>query len=150
MAVVDDVWAAAGSANLNRRSWSHDSELTVAVLDDDHDGRAPACPADHGDPARRFARELRLTLLREHLDRPTGDDSDLLDPADALRAVEAAADALDEWHRTGRVGPRPRGRLRHHRPDRMPWYTKLWAVPIYRLVYDPDGRSWRDRLRHRW
>ena len=150
VAVVDDVWAAAGSANLNRRSWSHDSELTVAVLDEHHDGRAPACPADHGDPARRFARELRLTLLREHLDRAAGADIDLVDPTDALRTVEAAADALDEWHRTGRVGPRPPGRLRHHKPERMPWHTKLWAVPVYRLVYDPDGRSLRDRLRHRW
>jgi phosphatidylserine/phosphatidylglycerophosphate/cardiolipin synthase-like enzyme len=71
VAVVDDVWAAVGSANLNRRSWSHDSELTAAVLDEHQDGRAPAVPTDHGDPARRFARELRLTLLREHLDRPS-------------------------------------------------------------------------------
>jgi hypothetical protein len=32
----------------------------------------------------------------------------------------------------------------------MPLRTKLWAVPVYRLVYDPDGRSWRDRLHDRW
>ncbi len=150
VAVVDDVWAAVGSANLNRRSWSHDSELTLAVLDEHRDGRPPTRPADHREPARRFARELRLTLLREHLDRAADDDADLVDPADALRAVEAAADALDTWHREGRVGPRPAGRLRHHRPERMPWHTRLWAVPAYRLVYDPDGRSWRDRLHRRW
>jgi phosphatidylserine/phosphatidylglycerophosphate/cardiolipin synthase-like enzyme len=149
VAVVDDVWAAVGSANLNRRSWSHDSELTAAVLDEHQDGRAPTGPADHGDPARRFARELRLTLLREHLDRTAGNDTDLLDPADALHAVEAAADTLDAWYRAGQVGPRPPGRLRHHQPERMPWPTKLWAAPAYRLIYDPDGRSWRDRLRHR-
>ena len=69
VAVVDDVWAACGSANLNRRSWSHDSELTVAVLDDERDPRAPADPAGRGDGARVFARDLRLRLLREHLDR---------------------------------------------------------------------------------
>ncbi|WP_181781742.1 phospholipase D family protein, partial [Pseudonocardia pini] len=64
VAVVDDVWAAVGSANLNRRSWSHDSELTAAVLDDDRDPRAPEDPAGLGDGARTFARELRLSLLR--------------------------------------------------------------------------------------
>jgi phosphatidylserine/phosphatidylglycerophosphate/cardiolipin synthase-like enzyme len=132
VAVVDDTWACAGSANLNRRSWTHDSELSVAVLE----------------PG--FARGLRLELLREHLDREPGDDGDLADPAGTVDAVEAAADALDAWHRAGRVGPRPPGRLRRHRPERMGRLTRLWAVPIYRAVYDPDGRPWRDRLRHRW
>ena len=37
--IVDDVWAIVGSDNLNRRSWSHDSELSIAVLDADHDRR---------------------------------------------------------------------------------------------------------------
>ena len=32
--VVDDVWASVGSDNFNRRSWTHDSELSCAVLDD--------------------------------------------------------------------------------------------------------------------
>jgi phosphatidylserine/phosphatidylglycerophosphate/cardiolipin synthase-like enzyme len=150
VAVIDDVWATVGSANLNRRSWSHDSELTLAVLDDVRDEREPADPAGRGDGARAFARDLRLELLREHLDREPGDDADLVDPADALRAVEAAAHALDAWHRGGRVGPRPPGRLRHHEPERLPLRTRLWAVPVYRLVYDPDGRSWRDRWHRRW
>ena len=148
--VVDDVWACAGSANLNRRSWSHDGELSCAVLDETPDEREPRDPAGLGDGARRFARDLRLTLLREHLDRPEGDDADLLDPDDAVRAVRAAADALDAWHAGGRVGPRPPGRLRPHQPEKMRLWTRLWAVPTYRLVYDPDGRSVRDRLRRRW
>lgn len=150
VAVMDDVWAAAGSANLNRRSWSHDSELTVAVLDEQRDEREPADPAGRGDGARAFARDLRLTLMREHLDRAAGDDADLVDPAGALHAMVAAADALDAWYRDGRAGPRPPGRLRHHRPEQLPLRTRLWAVPVYRLVYDPDGRSWRDRLHRRW
>ena len=29
--VIDDVWAAVGSDNVNRRSWTHDSELSCAV-----------------------------------------------------------------------------------------------------------------------
>ena len=102
--VIDDVWACAGSANLNRRSWSHDGELSCAVLDDTRDDREPRDPSGLGDGARRFARDLRLTLLREHLDRADGDDADLLDPDDAVRAVTAAADALDAWHTGGRVG----------------------------------------------
>jgi phosphatidylserine/phosphatidylglycerophosphate/cardiolipin synthase-like enzyme len=150
VAVMDDTWACAGSANLNRRSWSHDSELSVAVLDETRDGREPTDPGGHGDGARTFARELRLELMREHLDRAPSDDDDLVDPESAVRAFNAAADALDAWHRGGRVGTRPPGRLRPHRPERLPLHTKLWAVPVYRLVYDPEGRSWRDRLRNRW
>jgi phosphatidylserine/phosphatidylglycerophosphate/cardiolipin synthase-like enzyme len=132
VAVVDDTWACAGSANLNRRSWTHDGELSVAVLDE------------------AFARSLRLELLREHLEREPGDDADLVDPDGAVRAVTAAADALDAWHAGSRVGPRPPGRLRRHRPERLSLRTRLWAVPAYRLVYDPDGRPWRDRLWRRW
>ena len=67
--VIDDVWACTGSANLNRRSWSHDSELSCAVLDDTADEREPRDPAGLGDGARRYARDLRLRLMREHLDR---------------------------------------------------------------------------------
>ena len=41
--VIDDVWACVGSDNFNRRSWTHDSELSCAVLDDD--GRVRARPS---------------------------------------------------------------------------------------------------------
>jgi phosphatidylserine/phosphatidylglycerophosphate/cardiolipin synthase-like enzyme len=150
LAVVDDTWASVGSANLNRRSWTHDSELACAVLDEILDGREPADPGGLGDGARRFARELRLELMREHLDREPGDDENLLDPDDAVRAVRSAADELDRWHREGATGPRPPGRLRPHRAQELPWHTKLWAVPLYRLVYDPDGRPLRLRLRQGW
>ena len=148
--VIDDVWACVGSANLNRRSWSHDSELSCAVLDDTPDEREPQDPAGLGDGARLLARDLRLRLLREHLDRTDGDDADLLDPDGAMRAVRESADRLDAWYAGGGNGPRPPGRLRPHRPERMGLVTRLWAAPAYRLVYDPDGRSVRDRLRRRW
>ena len=39
--VVDDVWASVGSDNVNRRSWTHDSELSAAVLDETVDDRPP-------------------------------------------------------------------------------------------------------------
>ena len=32
--VVDDTWAIVGSDNFNRRSWTHDSELSCAVIDE--------------------------------------------------------------------------------------------------------------------
>jgi phosphatidylserine/phosphatidylglycerophosphate/cardiolipin synthase-like enzyme len=146
--VVDDVWASVGSDNFNRRSWTHDSELSCPVLDGTRDEREPVDPAGAGDGARVYARTLRLRLMAEHLDRDATED--LVDPEGAVRAVDAAADALEQWHAAGRVGPRPPGRLRHHRPERLPWWTRLWAVPMYKAVYDPDGRPWRQRLRQQW
>jgi phosphatidylserine/phosphatidylglycerophosphate/cardiolipin synthase-like enzyme len=148
--VVDDVWCSVGSDNFNRRSWTHDSELSNAILDETHDERAPLDPAGLGDGARRFPRDLRLTLMREHLDRPTSAASDLIDPDDAVRAFRAAADALRDWHADGEVGPRPPGRLVPHDTKRLPWHRRLWAVPAYRLIYDPDGRPWRARRAGAW
>jgi phosphatidylserine/phosphatidylglycerophosphate/cardiolipin synthase-like enzyme len=145
--VVDDVWASVGSDNFNRRSWTHDSELSTAVLDTTRDPREPRDPAGTGDGARTFARDLRLQLAREHLDRApdgTGDD-DLLDPEAFVAALDASAAALQQWHDGGRRGPRPPGRLRPHRPETLPRRTRLWAVPTYRLLVDPDGRPWRMR-----
>ena len=150
--VVDDVWACVGSDNFNRRSWSHDSELSCAVLDDTRDERQPMDPAGRGDGARVFARDLRLRLLREHLDRAAdgSEDDDLIDPATAVRVLDETARALDGWHAGGRVGPRPPGRLRKHQPEQLSAFTRLWAGPVYRMIYDPDGRSYRDRLTGTW
>src|SRR3712207_2973379 len=86
---VDDVWASVGSDNFNRRSWTHDSELSSAVLDTTRDPREPRDPAGTGAGARTFARDLRLELAREHLDRAAdgSEDDDLLDP-EAFRSEE--------------------------------------------------------------
>ena len=147
--VVDDVWAMIGSDNLNRRSWTHDSELSCAVLDERTDGREPRDPARQGDNARAFARDLRLRLLCEHLDRDDADTADLLDPVEAFEALRRSADDLQGWYDGGQSGPRPPGRLRPHVPERPPRRHRAWAVPVYRLVYDPDGRALRDRVRRR-
>ncbi|HET7665507.1 MAG TPA: phospholipase D-like domain-containing protein [Mycobacterium sp.] len=130
--VIDDTWACVGSDNFNRRSWTHDSELSCAVLDADGE----------------FARDVRLRLLREHLDRAAdgSEDGSLADPVAAVSEIVAAAATLEAWHESGCQGPRPPGRLRPHNIERVDPLTRLWAEPAYRMIYDPDGRSYRDRL----
>jgi phosphatidylserine/phosphatidylglycerophosphate/cardiolipin synthase-like enzyme len=145
--VVDDVRASVGSDNFNRRSWTHDSELTAAVLDQDRDARAPDDPAGLGDGARSFARGLRLELWREHLDRST--DDGLLEPEEAVQAVRSSAAALQAWHKSGRAGPRPPGRLRPHTVHVPPRWQRILAGPAYRTVFDPDGRPPRMKLHRR-
>ena len=135
--VVDDVLAAVGSDNMNRRSWTHDSECSLAILDDARDDRAPEDPAGLGDGARRFARNLRLELMREHLG--VENDDGLLDPLEAFATLARSAAALEAWHRSGARGPRPAGRLRpHHLREIRLW--EVWAQPLYRMLVDPDGR----------
>ena len=150
--VIDDVWASVGSDNLNRRSWTHDSELSCAVIDDTIDDRPPTDPAGTGDMARVFARNLRLRLMREHLDRAVdgSEDDGLVDPVSAVEAMEMSAGKLAAWHESGRRGERPPGRLLPHEPEQLGRLTRLWALPAYRMIYDPDGRSVRSRLRGHW
>ena len=108
--IVDDEWMTVGSDNLNLRSWTHDSELTCAVVD----------------PTGELPRRLRTTLWAEHLGVPA-DDPRLADPAHAPQV----------WaERVGVAG----SRIRHHVPPALPARTRLWAGPAYRMFYDPDGR----------
>jgi phosphatidylserine/phosphatidylglycerophosphate/cardiolipin synthase-like enzyme len=150
ISVIDDVWASVGSDNFNRRSWSHDSEIACAVIDDERDVREPLDPAGLGDGARKFARDLRLQLWREHLGRADGDDQDLLDPVEAVAKFRETALALDQWHLDGERGDRPPGRLRPHPRIQPTRTTRLWAEPFYRTIYDPDGRSPDMRRRAEW
>ena len=136
--IVDDTWATIGSDNFNRRSWTHDSELTAAVLDDTRDPRTPRDPGGLGDGARTYARELRLQLIREHLDRR--DDDGLVDPLEAFHELRRSATALQAWYDDDRVGPRPPGQLRPLVDPALPTTTKRWATQAYHRLYDPDGR----------
>jgi phosphatidylserine/phosphatidylglycerophosphate/cardiolipin synthase-like enzyme len=137
--VVDDLWMACGSDNVNRRSWTCDSELTCAVLDPQRDAREPHDLSAHGDGARRLPRELRLRLWGEHLGL-LADDPQLLDPIGGFELWQRRAADLDRWHASGRRSPRPPGRARRHRPDPVTALQRLSAIPMYRLIYDPDGR----------
>ncbi|MBT2676064.1 phospholipase [Streptomyces sp. ISL-14] len=152
--VIDDVWASVGSDNINLRSWTHDSELTCALLDESTDPREPRDPGGLGDGARTFARNLRLELAREHLDleaprTPYAPDP-LCDPLSAFDAFEASAAALDSWHDNGRRGPRPPGRLRAYRPPGLSRTAKALCAPLHRLLVDPDGRPFRLRRRNEY
>jgi phosphatidylserine/phosphatidylglycerophosphate/cardiolipin synthase-like enzyme len=128
--VVDDVWASTGSDNFNRRSWTHDSELSAVVLDHD------------------YALDLRLTLAAEHLDRL--DDvasgglrevmADCVDPAGMYDAYAASAARLEAWHGGGRVGERPPGRLRPIPLPALSRPARLLAKLPLEVVHDPDGR----------
>jgi len=116
--VVDDTWMSCGSDNFNRRSWTHDSELTCAVMDDED----------------RLPRELRTLLWSEHLGLAADDErlSDLTDP-------------LALWHE--RAG-RPNSRIRVHEVEPGGRVARIWATPMYRTLYDPDGRPFRLRRRN--
>lgn len=123
--IIDDLWATIGSDNFNRRSWTHDSELTAAIIDLGEDAT--------------YARDLRLALAAEHLDRTDALD-DCVDPHGMFAAFAGAAAALDRWHAGGRVGARPAGRLRRLEVPRIPPLKRALAAIPYRVVHDPDGR----------
>ena len=141
VAIIDDTWCSVGSGNLNRRSWTHDSELSCAVRDADSN------PADNGST---FAGALRLQLACEHLDRSPEDVADLLDPASAFAAFRETARRLDSWHDADRSDPRPPGRLRSYPTPALGRRTRIWSELPYRTVYDPDGRPPRLRVTRRF
>ena len=141
--VIDDVWMAVGSDNLNRRSWTHDSELSCSVIDARLDERAPRDPAGFGDGARVLARDTRLRLTAEHLGRAPGDVDDLVDPASWFDALRRGADALDTWHRGGEHGPRPAGHLREHPYERVRGARRWGRGLVHAVFLDPDGRPRR-------
>ena len=132
--VMDDVWASIGSDNFNRRSWTHDSELSCVVVDDSASDHSP------------YARRLRLTLAAEHLDREVDESSlldvmsDCLDGPGLFAAYAESAERLDAWHDDGRVGERPPGRLRRLQPPELTRLERLAALVPYLTLHDPDGR----------
>ena len=131
--VIDDTWTTIGSDNFNRRSWTHDSELSAVVVDREGD----------------YGRRLRLTLAAEHLDRGIDESftelADCEDAADMFATFAAGAARLDAWHDGGRSGPRPEGRLRRMAPAELGPLTRAVAAAPYLLLHDPDGRSRRLR-----
>lgn len=113
--VVDDTWMTCGSDNLNLRSWTHDSEVTCAVVD----------------PEGSLPRDFRVSLWAEHLDLPVDDP----------RLREAAGSCALWAERAGRPG----SRVREHELPELSRAARWWAGPAYRALFDPDGRPRRLR-----
>jgi phosphatidylserine/phosphatidylglycerophosphate/cardiolipin synthase-like enzyme len=132
--IVDDMWMTVGSDNLNRRSWTHDSEICCAVMDTD--GELP--------------RQTRVRLAREHLDVDPANEPDLGHPDAWFAALVQSARTLDRWHASSRHGTRPRGRLRMHPRDQVPRWTRPLLHLIHATLLDPDGRPRDLRLLRRY
>jgi len=130
--VVDDRWACIGSDNTNRRSWTHDTELSAAVVDESSSG---------------WVQSLRLSLAAEHLGSNAA-IGDLSDPSALFEAFRTSASALEHWYRSDCRGPRPPGHLRPFAQEPLRGRTRLWAEPAYKIVFDPDGRPRRMRQAH--
>ena len=109
--IIDDLYAVAGSPNVNRRSMTHDTEIAAAVVD-----------ADLVDGACRFARDMRLKLWSEHLN---------LSPSDPRIADPVAGVA--EWVRQAALSTM---RVRRHV---TPSPQVEWGV-IWDHIVDPEGR----------
>ena len=143
--VIDDVWVAVGSDNLNRRSWTHDSELSAAVLDETLTTASRGTRRAWATAPGCFARDLRLRLWREHLGRgPT---------TTATWSTRSTASTPG----AGRPGPRPTGTRpagsAPAHPGTSPRTTPAGSspgrpggpLPVYQLLVDPDGRPRRLR-----
>ena len=141
--IVDDVWMMVGSDNMNRRSWTHDSELSCAVLDDDprRAGAARSRPGSATAPGAR-ARHPAAALARApraHRGRPAIDD--LLDPDARLRRVPRTAAGARRVARTevASVTDHP-GHVRIHRPEHVPaWHRVVGARGVARRSTTPTG-----------
>lgn len=82
VAIVDDVWWTAGSANLNSRGLHSDAEINVSVLD------------------ATTAHDLRLRLWTEHLQPSASERAALEEPGKGLAVMRASAQAnLDRVRR---------------------------------------------------
>ena len=106
--------------------------------------RAQLCSPRHRPRATRLVGVLP-TRART---RTPGDDAvaeDVADPIRAFDAFRASAQRLDAWHASGCQGLRPSGRLRTYTQPTLSRWTRMWATPMYRLMFDPDGRTHRMR-----
>ncbi len=167
--VIDHRWASIGSDNLNRRSWTSDSEIACVGVDD-------RCDLDEPAPPDAFPRVLLRTLVAEHLGCRPEDVPE--EPEELFAAMVACAEALDEWYdagedrehgvrgivstrlhlpgrRAGRRraarraeagdvvsrdrGERPPGRLRRLRPPELTPAQERWAPALYYRLFDPQG-----------
>jgi phosphatidylserine/phosphatidylglycerophosphate/cardiolipin synthase-like enzyme len=79
--VVDDVWASVGSSNIGFRSQTYDTEINCDVVD-----------GEIVRGVRRYARDLRVALWREHLRLGPGSAAVVLDPRRGFEMLRSAAE----------------------------------------------------------
>jgi phosphatidylserine/phosphatidylglycerophosphate/cardiolipin synthase-like enzyme len=130
--VVDDVWASIGSSNLGYRSMTYDGEINCDVIDG---------AIDRG--ARRYARDFRIALWREHLRLGSGGGPLVLDPRRGFEMLRAAAEGnLARPHHVAPYDPAFIGDDLTE-PGAPPLYDP--ANPNHEIVrthlIDPDGRQ---------
>lgn len=135
--VVDDIWASIGSSNTGYRSLTYDSELNCDVVD----GQIVR-------GARRYARNLRVELWREHLRLGPGGGPLVLDPRRGFEMLRAAAEGnLARPHAIEPYDPAYIGDDLTA-PGAPPPYDP--ANPNHEIVrthlIDPDGRNPDDPL----
>jgi phosphatidylserine/phosphatidylglycerophosphate/cardiolipin synthase-like enzyme len=107
--IFDDEFAIIGSANCNRRSWTHDSEVVAGI-----------CDAGNGKDLR-MPHRLRMRLWKEHLNLPS---------IDLVRDGVNSADLWLNWKHTYKVLLYPDYKDEPAWPGR----DKEWDT-----IIDPDG-----------
>ncbi len=135
--VADDIYASIGSSNTGYRSLTYDSELNCDVIDGQIVGGV-----------RRYARNFRVELWREHLRLGPGGGPFVLDPRRGFEMLRAAAEGnLARPHAIEPYDPSFIG-------DDL---TEPGAAPLYdpdnsnheivrTHLVDPDGRNPDDPL----
>ena len=131
--VIDHRWASVGSDNLNRRSWTSDSEIACTVLDERGELDSPA-------PEDSFPRVLLRTLVAEHLGCDAADVPE--DPHELFDAMVACANALDEWYAGG--APDKKSGIRGVLTGRLP--HRIAPVPRSVAPHVPGHRRRRQRV----
>ena len=147
--IIDDRWASVGSDNFNRRSWSSDSEIACAVMDDRLDGLGDDEPA----PRDAVPLRLRRQLCAEHLGVPEDEVPD--DPLELFDLLVSSAERLDDWFDASapevssgvrKVVDRARQRRRYLPParararQRVASHATAWQERAAELAERPPGQ----------
>lgn len=133
--VVDDVWASIGSSNVGYRSLTYDGEINCDVID-----------GAIARGARRYARDFRVALWREHLRLGADGGPAVLDPRRGFEMLRRAAEGgLERPHHVAPYDPAFLGDDLEL-PGAPPPYDP--ANPNHEIVrthlIDPDGRNLDD------